>query len=104
MLTIVMGVLVGLLIGAGCRWIEIPVLSPPNLVGVLLVVAMTVGDTVTDRFLARRAATTKHLCGGPTGASIEQERLQIVRREPSCQPRNELAYEWLQVLLAFYSQ
>jgi hypothetical protein len=80
------------------------VLSPPKLVGVLLVVAMTVGDTVTDRFLARRAATTEHPFGGPTGASIEQERLQIVSREPSCHPRNELAYEWLQVLLTFYSQ
>jgi XapX domain-containing protein len=50
MLTIVLGVLVGLLICAGCRWSEIPVPSPPTLVGALVVVAMTVGDTASDRF------------------------------------------------------
>jgi XapX domain-containing protein len=90
MLTIVMGLLLGLLIGAGCRWFEIPMPSPPTLVGTLLVVARTVGYTFTDRFLAKRVSTTKHLCGSPTAASSEQERLQIVRREPSCHPSNEL--------------
>jgi len=50
---IIPGLLAGLLIGAGCRWFDIPVPSPPKLIGALLVVAMTLGYTLTDRFLAK---------------------------------------------------
>jgi XapX domain-containing protein len=72
MTKIALGLLLGLAIGAGCRWFDVPVPSPPRLVGALLVVAMTVGYIATDRlvktkFTARGAATTKDLCGGPTG-------------------------------------
>jgi XapX domain-containing protein len=34
---------IGLLIDARCRWFDVPVPSPPKLVGALLVVAMTIG-------------------------------------------------------------
>ena len=69
---VVMGLILGLLIGAGCRWFDIPVPSPPKLVGALLVVAMTIGYMATDqlisaKFSARGPATTQPLCGGPTG-------------------------------------
>jgi XapX domain-containing protein len=66
---IAIGLLLGFLIGVGCRYFDIPVPSPPVLPGALLVVAMTLGYTSTDRVLTRRnqVATTKHLCGGPTG-------------------------------------
>ncbi len=70
MIRITAGLAIGLLIDAGCRWFDVLVPSPPKLVGALLVVAMTVGYTFTDAFRAKRAATTKHLCGGPT-ESIE---------------------------------
>jgi XapX domain-containing protein len=66
---IAIGLLLGFLIGVGCRYFDIPVPSPPVLPGALLVVAMTLGYSSTDRVLSRKnqAATTKHLCGGPTG-------------------------------------
>jgi XapX domain-containing protein len=48
----VVGILLGLLIGVGCRWFDVPVPSPPKLLGALLVVAMTVGYMATDRVLA----------------------------------------------------
>jgi len=72
MTKIVVGIVLGLLIGAGCRWFDVPVPSPPKLVGALLVVAMTVGYIATDKligakFTAKGPATTKELCGGPTG-------------------------------------
>ena len=72
MVKIVLGLLLGVAIGAGCRWFDIPVPSPPRLVGALLVVAMTVGYTATDKLvaakvIARRKSTTRDLCGGPTG-------------------------------------
>jgi XapX domain-containing protein len=39
----VTGILLGLVIGAACRWFDIPLPAPPKLVGALLVVAMTAG-------------------------------------------------------------
>ena len=58
------GLRLGLLVGAGCRWFDIPVPSPPKLVGALLVVAMTVGyitteSLITRKFTGRGPATTK---------------------------------------------
>lgn len=66
------GLIVSFLVGAGCRYFDIPVPSPPVLPGALLVVAMTLGYSATDRVLHRtaRVATTKHLCGGPTGVGV----------------------------------
>ncbi|HEY3319214.1 MAG TPA: DUF1427 family protein [Planctomycetota bacterium] len=71
---IAMGIVLGLLIGAGCRWFDIPVPSPPRLVGALLVVAMTVGYMVTDNLMPQKRATTAHLCGGPSGQTAENTR------------------------------
>jgi XapX domain-containing protein len=69
---IAIGLLLGFLIGVGCRYFDIPVPSPPVLPGALLVVAMTLGYSSTDRMLNKKnqAATTKHLCGGPTGQTV----------------------------------
>jgi XapX domain-containing protein len=52
----VIGLLVGFVLGAMCRWLDIPVPSPPKLLGALLVVATTVGYMTADRFLAKRPA------------------------------------------------
>jgi XapX domain-containing protein len=67
------GVIVSMLVGAGCRFFDIPVPSPPILPGALLVVAMTFGYSAVDRVMVRRAraSTTQHLCGGPTGRTQE---------------------------------
>lgn len=45
------GIVLGLSIGAGCRWFDIPLPAPPRLVGALLVVAMTAGFVGTDWLL-----------------------------------------------------
>jgi XapX domain-containing protein len=47
-----MGLLLGFLIGAGCRFFNVPVPSPPTLVGALLVVAITVGYVAADKLMA----------------------------------------------------
>jgi XapX domain-containing protein len=65
---IVLGLLVGLAVGASCRLLGIPSPAPPVLVGALLVVAMTLGYIGTDRWFARREALHRHLCGGPDGS------------------------------------
>lgn len=66
---IVIGFVLSFIIGAGCRYFDIPAASPPVIPGALIVLAMTLGHTSMDKLLIRkdRAATTKHLCGGPTG-------------------------------------
>src|SRR5580700_10759145 len=69
MTKIVIGFVLSFLIGAGCRYFDIPAASPAVIPGALIVLAMTLGYTSMDRILIQkdRAATTKHLCGGPTG-------------------------------------
>ena len=49
----IIGVLLGLCIGAICRWVDIPLPAPPKLVGALLVVAMTAGFVLTDMVLTQ---------------------------------------------------
>ncbi|WP_115718328.1 DUF1427 family protein [Gallaecimonas mangrovi] len=56
-MTALMGMVLGLLIGGGCRWFDIPVPAPPKLMGALLVVAMTLGFIATDALLAKPATT-----------------------------------------------
>ena len=77
MIKIIAGMILCLIIGAGCRWFDIPLPGPPKLVGALLIVSITVGYIATDkliasRFSARGPALTKDLCGGPTGDVISK--------------------------------
>ncbi len=52
MLSSLIGVALGFLIGVACRWFDLPLPAPPKLVGALLVVAMTVGFIGTDVFVS----------------------------------------------------
>jgi XapX domain-containing protein len=65
---ITLGLVLGLLIGAGCRLAGIPVPSPQELMGAFLGLAMTIGYIATDQFASHREARHRQLCGGPTGA------------------------------------
>ena len=64
---IAIGLVLGFGIGLGCRLGGVPSPAPPVLTGALLVVAMTVGWTLTDRWVASRPKKSEPLCGGPTG-------------------------------------
>ena len=83
MVKVVIGLVVSFLVGVGCRYFDIPSPSPPVLPGALLVVAMTLGYTSTDRLLAHkgRVATTKHLCGGPDGSTAASKPTARSRRK-----------------------
>lgn len=70
---IVLGLLLAPAIGVVCRLAEIPLPAPPALIGALLVLAMTLGYVVTDRFARHREAKTRVLCGGPSGKTSEGE-------------------------------
>ena len=79
---ILIGAIVAFLVGVGCRFFDVPVPSPPVLPGALLVVAMTLGYSATDRALTRKAklSTTKHLCGGPTGMTTTARVRRVAER------------------------
>ncbi len=49
------GIVVAFALGFACRHFGIPSPAPPALTGALLVLAMTLGYTATDRLLAARA-------------------------------------------------
>jgi XapX domain-containing protein len=57
------GLLVGFVLGAMCRWLDIPVPSPPKLLGALLVVATTIGYMTADRFLEKRMPEPSRMAG-----------------------------------------
>jgi XapX domain-containing protein len=66
---VALGLLLALAIGVLCRLGGIPLPAPPVLIGALLVLAMTIGYVLTDRFAAHREAKSRPLCGSPTGAT-----------------------------------
>jgi XapX domain-containing protein len=59
MIAAIIGLLVGLIIGAGCRFFDIPSPAPPRLIGACLSLAMTVGFVTADQVL-------------PTGKTVVQ--------------------------------
>jgi XapX domain-containing protein len=79
---IITGLFLGFLIGIGCRFFDIPLPSPPKLIGALVVLSMTFGYVGMDYLLARhakktasiaRSLTTAQYCGGPTGLPPSRE-------------------------------
>lgn len=51
MITAILGILLGLVIGFACRWWDLPLPAPPKLTGAMLVVCMTLGFLSTDMVL-----------------------------------------------------
>ncbi len=51
---IAIGFVLSFIIGAGCRYFDIPAASPPVIPGALIVLAMTLGYTSMDRVLIRK--------------------------------------------------
>jgi XapX domain-containing protein len=51
MIAAIIGLLLGLIVGAGCRLFDIPSPAPPRLIGACLLLAMTVGYVTADHLL-----------------------------------------------------
>lgn len=69
MVSAAVGLCLGLPFGAGCRWFDIPSPAPPVVVGALLVMAMTTGYPLVDRYAATHPAQHEADCGGSSGLS-----------------------------------
>lgn len=79
MIKILLGLSLGLMIGAGCRYADIPVPSPPSIIGALLVVSITLGYVSMDRFLANRPDSPLL---APVDAPLTETGLGAPEREP----------------------
>ena len=55
MVKITIGLIIAFLIGAACRYFKLPVPAPPTIYGVLLIMAITLGFIVTDKFMKEEA-------------------------------------------------
>jgi len=51
MITGAIGLVLGLVVGAGCRFFDIPSPAPPRFIGACLLLAMTLGFVVADHLL-----------------------------------------------------
>jgi XapX domain-containing protein len=51
MVTAIIGLLLGAVIGAGCRFFDIPSPAPPRLIGACLLLAMTIGFVTAEHVL-----------------------------------------------------
>lgn len=51
MMAAIIGLLLGLIVGAGCRLFDIPSPAPPRLIGACLLLAMTLGFVTANHFL-----------------------------------------------------
>ena len=60
---IVLGLILGLAIGIGCRWFNIPLPGPPKLIGALVILSVTLGYVGADYLItshAKVAVSTAH--------------------------------------------
>jgi len=64
---IALGLWLAVLIGVLCRLTGLPLPAPPVFVGALLVLSMTIGYLLVDRYVAKHPAVHEPLCGGPNG-------------------------------------
>jgi XapX domain-containing protein len=67
---IALGLALALTIGSICRVAGVPLPAPPVLIGATLVVAMSSGYVLADRFARHREAKHRGLCGGPSGERV----------------------------------
>ncbi len=69
---IAIGLALGFAIGLICHLGGIPSPAPPVLPGALLVLSMTIGWTLTDRWFAHRPKLNEANCAGPVGVSKKE--------------------------------
>lgn len=70
---IAIGLALGFAIGFGCHIAGIPSPAPPVLTGALLVLSMTIGWILTDRWFAHRPKLNEANCAGSIGLPNKEQ-------------------------------
>jgi len=73
---VLMGCILALVIGVLCRLSGIPLPAPIALLGGVLVMAMTVGYALVDRYAGQREGRNRELCGGPSGLPVSERKVR----------------------------
>ena len=73
---VLMGCILALVIGVLCRLSGIPLPAPIALLGGVLVMAMTVGYALVDRYAGQREGRNRELCGGPSGLPVRERKVR----------------------------
>jgi XapX domain-containing protein len=55
---LLIGLILAVVVGIGCRWFGIPLPGPPAIMGAAMAVAMATGYTATDYMLTRKSASS----------------------------------------------
>jgi XapX domain-containing protein len=66
---IILGLLLAVGVGIVCCLVGLPLPAPLALTGALLVLAMSAGYELVDRFASHREATQRENCGGSDGVA-----------------------------------
>ena len=68
---LVIGLVLAVCVGIGCRWFGIPLPGPPAIMGAAMAVAMASGYTLTDYLLRRQSNS------GPSVAHFSADRSNV---------------------------
>ena len=74
---LIVGLILGALIGIGCRVFAIPLPGPDAVLGALLGIAMATGYEVTDRVLSRRNSAEARDPGIPSVSAQQSAERQL---------------------------
>jgi XapX domain-containing protein len=58
MLKLLIGLVIAVIVGIGCRWFGLPLPGPPAIMGAAMAVAMATGYTATDYLLTHNRSVT----------------------------------------------
>jgi XapX domain-containing protein len=80
---LVIGLLLAICVGIGCRWFGIPLPGPPAIMGAAMAVAMASGYTMTDYWLTKSASSNKSSVTTPATPTTASTTEAIAAGSPS---------------------
>lgn len=78
---LLIGLIVAVCIGIGCRWFGIPLPGPPAIMGAAMAVAMASGYTATDYWLTKRSSSANSPISAPATPNVDRTSAPIVRQQ-----------------------
>ncbi len=63
---LIIGLVLAVIVGIGCRWFGLPLPGPPAIMGAAMAVAMATGYTTTDYWLTKKSPSVNQPVATPT--------------------------------------
>ncbi len=81
---LIIGLILAVCVGIGCRWFGIPLPGPPAIMGAAMAVAMATGYTATDYWLTRKTSASDSTLKSPATSSAKVRAEIIAGGAPQC--------------------